>query len=223
LSSHSPFSLPKDLRTLHLGNPPALTGTQVNYLQSIHYADQALGDFIAGLKAAGRYDNSLIVIYGDHQSFTTAKTDVGFAHFLGLDRFDQLSYLENSQVPLWLLAPGAGLTGIVDKPASHLDLYPTIANLLGVPAPRNLLGQDILATDHPVVTKRENDTITAIITSTVDYLGAKDGAYRHGKCLDAVSKTAIALERCRALYQEQSNTLKISDLVIRGNLIGLLK
>ena len=36
------------------------------YLQRQHHADAALGEFIAGLKKKGLWDNTVVVIYGDH-------------------------------------------------------------------------------------------------------------------------------------------------------------
>ena len=39
-----------------------------NYLRSVHYADQALGEFINDLDKEGLLENTVIVIYGDHDA-----------------------------------------------------------------------------------------------------------------------------------------------------------
>ena len=115
LSTHTPFTLPKDLQTLVIPKNTALTPTQQLYVQAVHYSDQALGTFIAGLKADGLYNNSLIVIYGDHSAFI-GTPDSSMQH-----------------VPLIILAPNSNLAvGQDATPGSHLDLYPTVADLLGV-------------------------------------------------------------------------------------------
>lgn len=38
-----------------------------NYLHTVHYLDQAIGNFIDELKKEELYDSSAIIIYGDHQ------------------------------------------------------------------------------------------------------------------------------------------------------------
>ena len=47
--------------------PKHLDGTYIgNYLQSVHYADYALGIFIEELQTAGLWDEAMLVVYGDH-------------------------------------------------------------------------------------------------------------------------------------------------------------
>ena len=70
MSSHTPFILPEDLQTLQIPAETNLNQTQWEYLQSVHYADKAIGEFIDGLRKDGLYNNSIIAIYGDHQSST---------------------------------------------------------------------------------------------------------------------------------------------------------
>lgn len=48
---------------------PYMEGTKMgNYLKSLHYADSALGEFIDGLDEAGILDNTVLVLYGDHDA-----------------------------------------------------------------------------------------------------------------------------------------------------------
>ena len=48
---------------------PYLEDTQIgNYLKSSHYADEALGQFIEGMDEAGLLENTVIIIYGDHDA-----------------------------------------------------------------------------------------------------------------------------------------------------------
>ncbi len=48
---------------------PYMEGTKLgNYFKSIHYADAALGEFITGLDENGLLDNTIIVLYGDHDA-----------------------------------------------------------------------------------------------------------------------------------------------------------
>ena len=48
---------------------PYLEGRKLgNYFKSSHFADGALGEFIEGLDAEGLLENTIIVLYGDHDS-----------------------------------------------------------------------------------------------------------------------------------------------------------
>ena len=84
LSNHTPFSdvekygeFPVDIKenvTLEDGTVetkvyPYMEGTKLgNYFKSIHYADSALGELLTGLDEKGLLDNTIVVLYGDHDA-----------------------------------------------------------------------------------------------------------------------------------------------------------
>ncbi|MFA5048153.1 MAG: LTA synthase family protein [Patescibacteria group bacterium] len=217
LSSHTPFELPADLNTLNIPPDTDLNWLQKGYLQSIHYTDQAIGGFIENLKQNGLYDNSIIVIYGDHQSYT----DIASA--LGTERNVPAS-LVGRQVPLIILIPGSKLKATVSSPASHLDLYPTVVNLLGLRPPKSVLGQDILNSQSPVVVHRNSDTgtINTILTPNLTYNASTDGVFEHGVCLSFPDKKTLSTASCWNIFNQQNNFIRASDIVVRGNLLNLL-
>ena len=46
-----------------------MEGTKLgNYFKSIHYADSALGEFMTGLEEAGLLENTVVILYGDHDA-----------------------------------------------------------------------------------------------------------------------------------------------------------
>ncbi len=214
-SSHTPFELPEDLQTLDMSGPAAqhLNYTQQQYLESIHYMDKAIGEFIESLKQAGLYNNSVIAIYGDHQSFTgiSDPLDAGDATFPAL---------KHSQVPLLILNSGIKPAEIT-TPASHLDLFPTIMNMLGIQPPKDILGQDVLNAKNPVVVRRNlsSGTINTILGNTLAFIANENGVFEDGTCLKMPVKTAVPVANCRALFDRQSNSVKASDIIIRGNLL----
>jgi iduronate 2-sulfatase len=63
---------------------------------------------------------------------------------------------ESARVPLIIAAPGTSVEGGVAKdPVGHIDLYPTLAELCGVEAPKNLQGQSLVPMlSDPSVTGR---------------------------------------------------------------------
>ena len=219
LSSHTPFELPKDLQTLTLPNPTNLNWLQQQYLESVHYTDKALGEFIYQLKQTNLYDNSIIIIYGDHQSYTDISDAIGYNKNI----FPGLS--NDGRVPLIILAPGTDLQGTTSTPASQIDLYPTIANLLGIVPPKSILGQDIFNTKTPVAVRRNviTGTINIILASNLAYKYSESGIYENGQCFELPSRKPLPIDNCRELYNQQQNTLRASDIVVRGNLLGLLK
>ncbi|HJJ13234.1 MAG TPA: LTA synthase family protein [Clostridiaceae bacterium] len=100
-----------------------------NYLESVNYADYAFGIFIQELKNASLYDNSVIILYGDHNGLDMYNNEM--IEFLKeLD-----SNLTNTDIKLNYIRVLAGMRipGInnlrIDKPVSKLDIKPTLAYL----------------------------------------------------------------------------------------------
>lgn len=214
LTSHTPFILPDDLKTLHISTTSSLNVLQQNYLQSIHYTDQAIGDFIDQLKLNGLYNNSLIFIYGDHTSLT--KID----HALNVKN-SVFSGLQPTQVPMIILVPGTNILGKSYTPTSHMDVYPTATNLLGIKPPPNIFGHDMINGKEAIVISRNliSGTITSIITNDLAYQATSDGVFEHGLCLDTINAKKYPVENCHALYNDNTKAVEVSDLMIKGNLI----
>ncbi len=156
LSLHHPFeAFPDAHKVLKLG---ALEGTSFgNYLHTMRFFDQALDDFKRALGRDGLLDDSLLVVFGDH--------DAGFARSADLARTIGIAtsgaaWTLNDRVPMFIRAGGAArgggevdLVGDRGRPAGQTDLAPTLLALLGIDAValpyvgRNLLGD---AADRPV-------------------------------------------------------------------------
>jgi hypothetical protein len=95
------------------------------YRNALHYADAAVGRLVAGLRARGLDRQTVLVLVGDHgQAF--GQHQGNFGHTLRI-------FEENVWVPLVISAPGA-VPGPVRVPglASHIDLTPTVLDLLGL-------------------------------------------------------------------------------------------
>ena len=84
LSNHTPFSDTekygqfdvdiKETKTLEDGTTeeviyPYMEGTKLgNYFKSVHYADAALGEFMQALEENNLLDNTVFILYGDHDA-----------------------------------------------------------------------------------------------------------------------------------------------------------
>jgi len=223
MSSHTPFILPDDLQTLLIPEKTNLTQTQWEYLQSIHYTDKAIGEFIDGLKKDGLYDSSLIFIWGDHGSFTDIFSALAQALPAQAGK-NTLPELANSQVPMIILGLGEELNKTTNIPSSQLDVYPTIANLLGITPPESILGQDLLNTKTPVEThfKLVSNGIDAILTENLAYQANNDGVFEHGSCKSMPDHESLPIANCQDLYNQQFDKIKASNIAVRGDLLKLL-
>jgi arylsulfatase A-like enzyme len=105
------------------------------YYASISFMDTQVGKVIDSLDSLGLAENTIIVFTSDH------------GYHMGEHGLWQKQSLfeESARVPLLIVAPGVGKPGVVAKsPVSHVDLYPTLAELCGVKTPENLQGQSLV-------------------------------------------------------------------------------
>ena len=105
------------------------------YNASISFMDAQLGRVLDALDRLGLAENTIIVFTSDH----------GY-HMGEHGLWQKLSLFEESaRVPLLVVAPGVAKPGsVVKTPVSQIDLFPTLAALCGVPAPKNLQGQSLV-------------------------------------------------------------------------------
>jgi iduronate 2-sulfatase len=105
------------------------------YYASISFMDAQVGRIIGALDRLGLADNTIIVFTSDH------------GYHLGEHGLWQKQSLfeESSRVPLTIVAPGVSKKGVMAvAPVSHVDLFPTLAELCGVTPPANLQGQSLV-------------------------------------------------------------------------------
>ena len=214
LTSHSPFKMPDDLKTINFPATTTLNELQQDYIQSIRYTDQAVGDFIEQLKSAGLYENSLILIYGDHSSFSKISSALKVNNSIFAD-------LQTTQVPMIIIAPKTKLKGQKNIPSSHMDVYPTVANLLGFRPATNIFGHDMLDKKNHLAISRNliSGTIASIVTDNLAYHSASDGAFEHGTCIEMPNQKKISVDNCRTLYENSQNRVRASDLMVKGNMV----
>ena len=149
LTSHSPFEMPENEKTLKL--PSNLEGTKLGgYFHSIHYTDKYLGEFLKQLKTNGILNNTAIAIYGDHEGVHKFYPDE-IASIKGLEPWVKEN---NRKIPLVIY--NNELEGkTFSMYGGQVDTLPTLAYLFGVPKENYssslTLGRNLLNTNKSYV------------------------------------------------------------------------
>lgn len=106
--------------------PPQLT--RQRHLMQTGEVDRMVGQITRRLQEQGMYDNTLFVVTADHgMSFIPGQ----FARRVANDRnADQVLW-----VPLFIKQPGQQKGRVTDQNWEHVDLVPTIADILGIRVP----------------------------------------------------------------------------------------
>ncbi|MDR3686723.1 MAG: LTA synthase family protein [Coriobacteriia bacterium] len=131
-SSHTPFiAIPMDRRPLRLSasDEKTLSG---KYIGSISYTDMAMGEFFAALKKSGMWDDSIVVIYGDHSAILDGGVNKGDSAIADQILGRPYSAIDHQRIPLIIHLPGQTEGHTSTKPDGQVDIMPTIADLVGM-------------------------------------------------------------------------------------------
>ncbi|MGJ7919824.1 LTA synthase family protein [Neobacillus sp. LXY-4] len=205
LSNHFPFKMDEGDTDFPAGNFGD-NNVVNNYFQSAHYMDQALEKFFNDLKTAGLYDNTVVVLYGDHYGISENHNEA-MANVIG----KEITPFENAQlqrVPVFIHVPGVKGEKI-ESFGGQVDLMPTVLHLLGIDTKDYLqMGTDLLSPEHQqTVPFRNGDLVSPEIT----FVGGKVYDNATGELAD------------QTLYKDQidqvSTRLKISDEIVYKDLL----
>ena len=175
LTNHTPFSdtdkygeFPVTMKTTITNEDgtteeieaPYLEGTKLgNYFKSVHYADEALGEFFTKMDEEGLLDNTVVVIFGDHDArlprsefnlmynYDPATDDVKDEEDPTYVEYDSFDYELDRKVPLIIWTKDGEAKGKVDYTMGMYDLMPTLGNMLGF-YNKYALGHDIFETKN---------------------------------------------------------------------------
>ncbi|AZS13641.1 LTA synthase family protein [Paenibacillus lutimineralis] len=154
MTAHHPFTIPHELDRITL--PERYENNMVgDYLRSQNYADYALGLFIDDLKQRGIWDNSLVVIYGDHLGLPKFSLDKHGLELMSEIYGREYSYRDMLNIPLVISIPGQSEPRVLDNVGGQVDILPTVANLLGVSMGNQIhFGEDILNHSYNLLPQR---------------------------------------------------------------------
>ncbi len=218
LSSHHPYKIPGKKQKLDVSGVDYWL--MRDYLQSIRYVDEAVGSFIAQLKADGVWDKTIFLLYGDHDN--SLREWESFEQIVGkpLNAVERQQILK--QVPLIVHLPDNAMGGTVrEAVGGQLDLTPSILHLLGVKTgSMAMIGMPLVTSaptpdgEHQIVIR--NGTWT---DGKVYYLptAAQNGG---SNCFDAVSGEPVDAGACTAGTEAAKREITMSSNAVEYDLIG---
>lgn len=112
------------------------------HLIQVQYTDRILGRVIETLEQSGTYDDSLIVVVGDHGT-----ADIPNVEHRRVITPETVGHV--AAVPLFVKLPDQEMTGVDDYRAETTDLLPTIADVLEVRVPWEMDGVSLVSSNKP--------------------------------------------------------------------------
>ena len=194
-----------------------------NYIKSAHYADNAIGEFIQELDKEGLLDNTVLVIYGDHDN--KLKKSV-YSRYYNYDYkiddtissddpkyidVDEYFYELNRSVPfiIWTKdMKGTKYNKEVKKVMGMIDVQPTLGNMFGFEN-KYALGHDIFDIKDNVVVFPSGNWLTDKI-----YYNTSKEEFRQ---ID--TKTEINMEYINNYKEYAEKIMQVSNDIITYDLI----
>ncbi|GGG89564.1 LTA synthase family protein [Staphylococcus pragensis] len=210
LTNHYPFTL--ESQDADIDKPNTGDSTVDGYIQTAHYIDQALEEYITDLKKKGLYDDSVIMIYGDHYGISENHNNA-MEKLLG-EKITPAKFTDLNRTGFWLKIPGKS-GGVDETYAGQMDVMPTILHLVGIDSKNYLMfGTDMLSKDHnDVIPFRNGD----FITKDYKYVNGKAFSNKDNELLTTPPKD---LEKNKKQVEKD---LEMSDDVLNGDLFRFYK
>lgn len=126
------------------------------YLAANIELDKAVGELLSRLEQAGKLEDTVIVISGDHYPYGLTLGEIN-----ELSTFERDDKFEKFRMPFLIWSGSMKGPIKVEKIGSSLDVLPTVLNLFGAEFDsRLLMGRDILSDSDPIVIFSDRSFIT---------------------------------------------------------------
>lgn len=200
---------------------PYMEGTTLGrYLKSVHYADAAIGQFINDLDEAGLLENTVVVIYGDHDAKIKRSEYRKFYNYIpetnSLKTEDDPTYVNvdtyfyelNRKVPFIIWTKDHEYQKEITEVMGMIDVLPTLGNMFGFKNPYQL-GHDIFSTENNIVVFPSGNWLT----NTMYYNAQKE----ESKLLREDATVNVDEIQKNNLYAEKminiSNSIIVYDMI----------
>jgi len=196
-----------------------------SYIKCINYMDMAIGQFFDNMNDEGLLDNTVVVIYGDHDARISKKNyDYMYNYNPYMDRVlevDDVEYVEfndydyelSKSVPLIIWSKDLSDGKTISTPMGMIDVMPTLGNMLGI------YNKYALGTDIMNIKDGENIVVFkdgSYLTSKIYYSAKNNEVY-------TLSNGVISEDYISNNSEYADMILDISDKVITYDLFKDLK
>jgi lipoteichoic acid synthase len=237
LTNHTPFSdivnhsdyevdykyeIINEDKTKEIVSAPFMEGTKLgNYFKSVNYADKSIEHLFSLLDVEGILDDTIIVIYGDHDAKLRRNEYIRFFNYDHINDevlnkndpnyidFDAYDYEINRKVPLIIWSKDRKLKKEVKEVMGMYDVLPTLGNMLNIRS-SFALGSDMFSIKENVVVFPNGNWLT----NKIYYNAQKEEAIilKEGEII-----TPDYIEKYSTHAQE---VVSISNSIIVYDLIG---
>ncbi len=214
VSSHTPYTLEglKDRNKVNIDVGKYKDTYFGNYLEAVNYADYAFGILIQELKGKDLYDDTAILIFGDHNGLNMYNEElIDFFSYIEPDITDIDIKLNYTRVVCGFKIPGLNHIKI-EKPINKLDIKPTLAYLCNLNDSFSL-GTNFFKNKDFVCLNNER-----IITSRY-YFDEQWYDIKTGEILDLENIDENTKNLLNEYYQNMKKELDISNSVSIHNLL----
>ena len=196
-----------------------------NYLRSVHYADAAIGEFIKKLEKENLLENTVLVIYGDHDArinynefnllynYDAVENRIKTEEDEEYKPYNKYDYDLDKKVPFIIWTKDKEYNVEVNTPMGMIDVLPTIGNMLGIHSDYQI-GKDIFDIEN------DDNTVVFVdgsfLTSKVYYNAPKAEIY-------AIIKEGVSEEYIKDRTKYATEIIEVSNDIISYNLIKELK
>jgi len=167
---------------------PKIDALRLRYDETIRYVDDVFGNFVRELKQTNNYDNTIIMLSADHgESFRNNFVGHNYACLNGAV----------IGVPL-IIAPPPQVHKTDLSSGSHIDIFPTLLDILKLPQPDWGMGRSLLQDKKKAANR-------AVFSMNLDGNSTK-GQIRKGHI-------SVILDNFKLVYNVSSKTGKLFDIL----------
>lgn len=175
---------------------------QQRYLLQLQYADRMLGRVLQRLRETGLFDECLLIVMGDHG--VSFRTDQPRRNVTTANAADIAS------IPLFIKRPHEDRPAVSDRRAEAIDIFPTIAEIVGIELRESIDGCSLFDESQPPGERTIPRSDPEMVAFDGDLISKSDvprlirrrfgdprdaaGMYRIGPAAELVGRTIDAIE-----------------------------
>lgn len=210
LSSHFPYDDKAGYGDFPVGDyENTLMG---DYLRGIHYTDNALGKFLESLESEKILDDSIVVIYGDHNAIPKDNQSQ-LAKFMNINDMNEAQWAMLQKVPMLIHFPQNAHSGVYGTFGGQIDMLPTLANLFSLDS-GDTLGKDLFNTKDNTVIFRNGS-----FTNGSAYYSSQENLYYDVKQAKVINENDVL----KSQKENAAKHLEYSDEILKHDLLKKLQ